>query len=679
MRRLVTNRTRPFTWMLGFALLALTVFAFLSIQSQRVRLRQRVLEDVYTEVGARIGGWESRLRDSLDGWLSTAANGEPATAPLLQAQLQGRHSWFDSLYVWVPPVQAEDPGLRRPGRILFPHPPTTEDPPPRAHPCIRQTLAITQRSIPRMSFAEEAEEYVFQCSRAPLNVRIHAFGEASQRYERAGQPEDALGVLQAVGVPVDLPATGAVQYGLTPFLLTIHKLRTARVLEALGRYDDAIAAWVYVARDIASLDAPAASTVLAYEWEVMDQLTQHASPEVQGRVAELLSRANRRAGAWDEVRRRTVPESALFSPSEGSFAYDQYQGTGFLLYYSGIRTPSPEPRAGAIVLDQASLLQDFMLSMGSLAPHIRVTDAAGEQVIGGAFETSALRQTFPTTLTHLRIEVSEAAVEGRIGRLGGQYYSFLAALGVFVTIGFLGLFAQARASTQQQVLLTRQREFTTRITHELKTPLAGIRVTAENIEIGAFDGQSDLSQMALRIVAEADALSERVDEILAVSRERTIPKAEVFDVEEIVLENIATWSPRYEQAGVTLNADLHVTEEVKGDPVAVRDAVSCLLDNALKYRDEGRPDKAVWLSLEQDGSHVVVAVDDNGLGVPAKLRKSIFKQFVRVEGPNRGKAGGHGLGLAQVARVAKAHGGSATCTPSLHGGARFLLRMRGHT
>ncbi|MGK0344617.1 MAG: signal transduction histidine kinase [Myxococcota bacterium] len=664
--------------MLGFALLALTVFAFLSIQSQRARLETRVQEDISRDVAARVDGWESRLRESLDGWLSTAANGDARTAPLLQGQLQGRHRWFDSLYIWSPPVQNQDPATRRPGRMLFPSPAQREDPLTRQHQCVAATQAYAQRSSTRPSLVAVAEQYVLRCSAAPLNVRMHAYGEAAQLYDRAQRPQDALAVLEMVGVTRDLPAREGIKLGLTPFLLTIHKLRTARVLDGLGRVGEAAEVWVSVARDIASLDAPSAGSILAYEWDVMHELRLHGSPEVQRRVASLLSRANRRAGAWDEVRQRTVRESAQFDPFQpGSFAYDQYQDTGFLLYYRGIPTDTVDIRAGAVVLDQTTLLQDFMATMGPLAKHARVTDAAGNFVTGAEVGTVALWQTFPATLTHLRIEIDDAAVTAQIGRFGGQYYSFLAALGVFVTIGFLGLFAQHRASLHLENLLMRQREFTTRITHELKTPLAGIRVTAENIDIGAFKTQDDLSLMAGRIVTEADALTERVDEILAVSRERIVPRAELFDVEDIVLQTLSTWSPRYDQVGVILHADLHVTDEVKGDPVAVRDAVSCLLDNALKYRDDSRDDRAVWLTLKQDGRFASINVSDNGLGVPPKLRKSIFKQFVRVEGPNRGKAGGHGLGLAQVTRVARAHGGSCVCSVSEQGGARFVLRLRG--
>ena len=181
--------------------------------------------------------------------------------------------------------------------------------------------------------------------------------------------------------------------------------------------------------------------------------------------------------------------------------------------------------------------------------------------------------------------------------------------------------------------------------------------------------------MARRIVDEADRLSARVDEVLAVARERTIPDPVPFDPEEVIFEVVDEWGPRYEAVGLELAVDLDPTDLVSGDPGALRDAISCLVDNALKYRREDRDDAKVWITLKQEGAWVVIDVADNGLGVPKGMRKSIFERFVRVEGPNRGKSGGHGLGLHQVQEIVKAHKGQILCTDGVDGGARFVVRL----
>jgi signal transduction histidine kinase len=193
--------------------------------------------------------------------------------------------------------------------------------------------------------------------------------------------------------------------------------------------------------------------------------------------------------------------------------------------------------------------------------------------------------------------------------------------------------------------------------------------------MGAFGSDDERRSMAQRIVDEADRLSARVDEVLSVARERTIPDPVPFDPEEVLFEVIDQWGPRYDASGLELAAELDPTDMVSGDPVALRDAVSCLLDNALKYRREDRDDGKVWLVLAQDGQKVRIEVTDNGLGVPKAMRKSIFERFVRVEGPNRGKAGGHGLGLHQVQEIVKAHKGQIACADGVDGGARFVIHL----
>jgi signal transduction histidine kinase len=183
--------------------------------------------------------------------------------------------------------------------------------------------------------------------------------------------------------------------------------------------------------------------------------------------------------------------------------------------------------------------------------------------------------------------------------------------------------------------------------------------------------------MARRIQDEADRLTLRIDEVLKLSRERDIPKPKPVELGPLLRDLDQVWRPRMEQLGVALSTDIVDAPAVQGDAGALRDAIGCLLDNALKYRRADAPDKRVVLSLRSQGRDAVVEVVDNGLGVPPKMRKRIFERFVRVEGPHRGLSGGHGLGLAQVADVIAAHRGKVTCGEGFDGGARFTVRLPG--
>jgi len=308
--------------------------------------------------------------------------------------------------------------------------------------------------------------------------------------------------------------------------------------------------------------------------------------------------------------------------------------------------------------------------------YITIMDSDDNYVAGvrGGGEIVA-KVPFSRTLSHLSVGMRQSALDSELARLPNQWVIPIIVVVFVMILGTLAIYGQTKASANSEALLLRQRAFTTRVTHELKTPLAGIRVMAENLEDGIWRDEAHRAEMAGRIVEEADRLTRRIDEVLNVARERTVPNPEPFDPEEIAFMLIEDWGPRMEQAGIVLHAEPDLTDEIKGDPNAVRDAVACLLDNAIKYANESRADRQVWFTVTQEGKEVLFRVSDNGLGVPNDMRKSIFQQFVRVEGSNRGKSGGHGLGLSQVAQIAKAHQGRVDCTDGVDGGACFTLRI----
>jgi signal transduction histidine kinase len=661
---------RPFLWMSTLAVLILAGFAAVSTWRQRATIHAQVRDDLTRDLTELVSGWEEHTRDQLDQWLDTAGASDRTTAGMMQERLRERVPWFDSLYVWRPPERDATTGRLGEARLLFPEPAPTEDPAIFRHPCVSRVRALSRLVGPPDGTIADA--YVTQCARAPLAVRVYAAGEAAQLFHRIGRDEDALAALAAAGLANDLPIIEASALGVPPRQAVVHRLRTAGVLDELGRADEAIPIWQQLGLEIAELDAALSADVLRYDWEIEAELERHGAPQVAAEIRTRLSRAHRRARAWDEIQRRVITQ-----PPPGTswrrFAYDQYQDTPYVLYYGPI---ADGLLGGAIVLDQPTMLADLLDGLGELEPSIRITDATGEVRAGSStFTAAAARVPLRSTLTHLWVEVDESVVAARSGRYGGQLLVVQVVVFLFAGVGLAGVAAQALADRRQQELLVRQREFTTRVTHELKTPLAGIRVMAENLEIGAYKDASQASDMARRIVAEADRLKQRVEEVLAVAKQDHLPDPAPFDPEDALLEAIDAWGPRLEEAGVALSADLDATDEIVGDRSAFRDAVGCLLDNALKYRRDDRNDAQVELRLSQIGPHIVVDVVDNGLGVPPKLRKAIFEPFVRVEGPNRGRSGGHGLGLAQVARVARQHGGTVTCGDGLDGGAAFQLRI----
>ncbi|MBT3223549.1 MAG: HAMP domain-containing histidine kinase, partial [Proteobacteria bacterium] len=484
--------------------------------------------------------------------------------------------------------------------------------------------------------------------------------------------EAALRALDVHGVSDDLLIVDALHLDISPYRMVIHRTQKAGTMRDLGRIDEAMELYHQTGLEVTALDGPEAQQqILQFvHWPIISELARHHRAEEANELRRMLLQAQRRVAAFHEIAERMLPLNAAGSASSApEFIYDQYGDPPFLLFYNLIPA---EGLGVALQLDQPSLVRDFLASMRRLRKHLVILDTSGNHVAGPKTSSEiALSVPFSRTLSHLRVGLYQEAIDERL-ESDDLWLVPLIITAFCVFLGFGAISSQLRASRQQQLLLARQREFTTRVTHELKTPLAGIRLMAENLELGAYKTDEQVKRMAVSIVDEADRLTSRVEKILATSRDRHIPGLKPFDPEEACLDAVEMWGPRMETSGVQLHADLQVTDEVLGDSGAIRDAIGCLLDNALKYKKEG-VDSQVWLNLEQRDQLVVIEVIDNGLGVPKAMREQVFGRFVRVEGPNRGKSGGHGLGLFQVAQTIEAHKGTIECGDGTDGGARFSI------
>ena len=220
------------------------------------------------------------------------------------------------------------------------------------------------------------------------------------------------------------------------------------------------------------------------------------------------------------------------------------------------------------------------------------------------------------------------------------------------------------AAERVETLLQSHKSLLANASHELRSPLARIRM---GLELMTPEPSAGAKAEIQRNIAELDQL---VDEILLASRldarESDIGTVEPVDLTGLTAEECA-------RAGAELvPTDYGRALVVEGVAKLLRRAVRNLLENARRYSDG-----PVAVEVRREGQEAVVRVRDHGPGVPAAERERIFEPFYRLAGASE-RFGGVGLGLALVRSISQRHHGSVNCEEQAGGGACFVLRVPCH-
>ncbi len=216
-----------------------------------------------------------------------------------------------------------------------------------------------------------------------------------------------------------------------------------------------------------------------------------------------------------------------------------------------------------------------------------------------------------------------------------------------------------QAADRIETLLRSHQSLLANASHELRSPLARLKMAFAMLEDAAPAQRQRLQREIDVNIAELDAL---VEEVLLASRlEAGSAVGEAHPVELLALgaEEAARAEAAFEPEADSARVD--------GEERLLRRALRNLLDNARRY---GGPD--VELALRPVAGGYEFAVADRGPGVPAELRERIFEPFYRLPG-HAEMVGGVGLGLSLVKQIAERHGGSVRCLPRDGGGSRFVL------
>ncbi len=311
---------------------------------------------------------------------------------------------------------------------------------------------------------------------------------------------------------------------------------------------------------------------------------------------------------------------------------------------------------------------------------IRVSEPTGELLYenaptksGERFEVERVMAAPSFEGVRLQLRYRDRSIEQEVRRLAVAKTALIGFIDVMLLAG-LGL---VWTNVRRELRLSRLKsDFVANVSHELKTPLALIRLYAETLELGRVPGEERRGEYYRVIGKESRRLTQLINNILDFSRieagrkeYRLVPS----DIGAVVRDVVESYRFAIEKLGFTLALDVEDDlPELELDPEAVSQALINLLNNAIKYSPE---QKSIEVRVFREADRVRLAVRDRGIGIPRSEHRRIFEKFYRVETSLVHTTKGSGLGLALVQHIAEAHGGQVELQSAPGEGSTFTLSL----
>ena len=233
-----------------------------------------------------------------------------------------------------------------------------------------------------------------------------------------------------------------------------------------------------------------------------------------------------------------------------------------------------------------------------------------------------------------------------------------------------------RSVSREAELASLKVDLVSRVSHELKTPLALIRMYGETLGLGRARDPQQAAQFGDIIARESERLTTLIQRILDFSRQQagTLQySADRTDLTHLLRSVCEAYAPHLEARGAILIDSLRPEVFANCDANACESAIVNLLENAAKYGIEGDDEHEIELDLRPEGGNAVIEVRDRGRGIPDAECDRVFDGFYRAS--NAGEVRGAGLGLSLVRHFARAHGGEVSVMAREGGGSVFRLTL----
>jgi signal transduction histidine kinase len=271
----------------------------------------------------------------------------------------------------------------------------------------------------------------------------------------------------------------------------------------------------------------------------------------------------------------------------------------------------------------------------------------------------------------LQLRYRERSIEDEVRRWAVAKTILIAFIDLMLGAGLYLVYSNVRREAR---LARLKSDFVANVSHELKTPLALIRLFAETLELGRVGSPGKAQEYYRVINKESQRLTQLIDNVLDFSRieaGRKEYRFEPTDVARVVEEVLDAYRFSLDQHG--FKVDVQVADDlpvVQADRAALTQALVNLVTNAIKY---SKDEKWVAILARRDGDRVVISVADRGIGIPRGEQSKIFEKFFRGEASLVHETKGSGLGLSLVRHIMEAHGGGVELESAPGRGSSFSL------
>jgi signal transduction histidine kinase len=358
------------------------------------------------------------------------------------------------------------------------------------------------------------------------------------------------------------------------------------------------------------------------------------------------------------------------------------EARGQVILAAVIPGPAGSPLLVGLRRDESALQRDVLektLGGAEGKGALAVLDGSGRPV----FSSQPLDRAEPV----LTVPVGEALPAWRVAlyqpaglsprdMVRRQTTIFMAAFALLLLVIAAGLVATYRLVRRESEIARLKSDFVANVSHDLKTPLALIRMFAETLEMDRVPDERRRREYYGVLTRESERLSRLIDNVLDFSRiESGRQRYDIAPgpVEPIVHEVVESFRHPLQQQGFTVEVALEPDlPDVPLDPDAMKQALANLVDNAMKYSADRR---RLRVSARREADGIALEVADEGIGIPLSERERIFEKFYRVGRSETQGRRGSGVGLALVKHIVEAHRGRVTVDSRPGEGSRFTLHL----